>query len=80
MITIAELMRLLGVPTDNNDRYGITECFEAENDSWTKGRTFILSEDKSKSTLQEVGWDDSRGTKNEPVWLAIHNKALHGPT
>lgn len=80
MITVAELMRLLGVPTDNNDRYGITECFEAENDSWTKGRTFILSEDKSKSTLQQVGWDDTRGTKSEPVWLAIHNKTLHGPT
>lgn len=80
MITVAELMRLLGVPSDNNDRYGITECFEADNDSWTKGRTFILSEDKSKSTLQQVGWDDSRGTKNEPVWLAIHNKAVHGPT
>lgn len=80
MISVAELMRLLGVPSDNNDRYGITECFEAENDGWTKGRTFILSEDKSKSTLQQVGWDDSRRTKNEPVWLAIHNKALHGPT
>lgn len=80
MITVAELMRLLGVPTDNNDRYGITECFEAEDDSWTKGRTFILSEDQSKSTLQEVGWDDTRGSKNEPVWIAIHNKTLHGPT
>lgn len=80
MITVAELMRLLGVPSDNNDRYGITECFEADDDGWTKGRTFILSEDQSKSTLHQVGWDDSRGTRNEPVWLAIHNKALHGPT
>ena len=80
MITVAELMRLLGVPNDNNDRYGITECFETDDDGWTKGRTFILSEDQSKSTLHQVGWDDSRGTRNEPVWLAIHNKALHGPT
>lgn len=80
MITVAELMRLLGVPNDNNDRYGITECFETDDDGWTKGRTFILSEDQSKSTLHQVGWDDSRGTRNEPVWLAIHNKTLHGPT
>lgn len=80
MITVAELMRLLGVPSDNNDRYGLTECFEADDDRWTKGRTFILSEDQSKSTLQQVGWDDSRRTRNDPVWLAIHNKALHGPT
>lgn len=80
MITVAELMRLLGVPNDNNDRYGVTECFETDDDGWTKGRTFILSEDQSKSTLHQVGWDDSRGARNEPVWLAIHNKALHGPT
>ncbi len=76
---VVDLMHQLGVPSDDNDRYGVTECFEADGDGWTKGKTYILSEDQSKKTLEQVGWNESRTIK-QPIWLAVHNKKLHGPT
>lgn len=78
-MTVAGLMNQLGVPGNGNDRYGVTECVEVGNGSWAKGITYVWSEEKSKKTLKAIGWDDSRGTKNKPVWIAIYDKTRHGP-
>lgn len=79
LMTVADLIRRLGVPKDDNDRFGIVECIEQGNGYWAKGITYILSADKSKKTLQEICWDESRGTTHKPVWIAIHDKTRHGP-
>ena len=78
-MTVADLMRRLGVPDYDNDRFGVTECVEVGDGSWTKGSTYILSEEKTKKTLKAIGWDDSRGVANKPVWIAIYDKTRHGP-
>lgn len=79
MMTVADLMRSLGVPTDDDDRFGVTECIELGNGHWIRGTTYILGEAKSQKTLKEIGWDESRGTSSKPVWIAIHDKTRHGP-
>lgn len=80
LMTVADLMRRLGVPTDDDDRFGVTECIELGNGYWMKGTTYILGEKKSQRTINEIGWDESRGTSSKPVWIAIHDKTRHGPT
>lgn len=78
-MTVADLMRRLGVPTDDDDRFGVTECIELGNGYWMRGMTYILGDVKSQKTVKDIGWDESRGTSSKPVWIAIHDKARHGP-
>lgn len=80
MMTVADLMRRLGVPTGDDGRFGVTECIELGNGYWMKGTTYMLGEAKSQKTVKEIGWDGSRGTSSKPVWIAIHDKTRHGPT
>lgn len=80
MMTVADLMRRLGVPTDDDDRFGVTECIELGNGYWMKGTTYILGEEKAQRTLEQIGWDESRGRSSKTVWIAIHDTTRHGPT
>ena len=73
--SVQSLMWQLGIPKTDNDRYGITECIEGENGAWSKGTTFILSQDRSKKTLAQVGWSH---TRTNPVWLAVYDQDRHG--
>lgn len=77
-MTVAGLMQQLGVPGSDRDRFGVTECIDVGNGTWTKGTTYILSQDKSQKTLKAIGWDDSRGTTSKPIWLAVYDKDRHG--
>lgn len=73
--TVADLMRQLGVPQDVDgagDRFGVTECIEVGDGSWTKGTSFILSQDRSKKTLKDLKWEGER-----PVWLAPFDAEKH---
>ena len=72
-----DLMHQLGVPAGDNDRYGLTECVETGNGSWEKGSTYVLSQDRSRKTLAEVGWDETRGTEKKVVWLAAFDAEKH---
>lgn len=73
--TAADLMRQLGVPQDGDeagDRFGVTECVEVGDGSWIKGKTFVVSQDRSKKTLKELKWEGEK-----PVWLASFDAEKH---
>jgi len=72
MITIKELIRQLGAPGEADDQRGIVECIDLGDGCWLKGSVFKLSEDKSKQKLEEIGWNESRGTTRKPTWLAVY--------
>jgi hypothetical protein len=72
MITIKELIRQLEAPGETDDQRGIVECINLGDGCWLKGSVFKLSEDKSKQKLEEIGWNESRGTTREPTWLAVY--------
>ena len=71
MMTVKELIRQLGAPKGKDDRVGITEAIELGDGAWLKGSTFVLSHDRSKQTLENLGWDEQRGKNKKPVWLAM---------
>ena len=71
-MTIKELIRQLGCPGRNDEQKGIVECVNQGDGRWLKGRVFRLSEERSEGTLKRIGWDASRGTTREPVWLAVY--------
>ena len=72
MMTIKELIRRLGAPGEADEQRGIVECLNLGDGCWLKGSVFKLSEDKSKQKLEEIGWNESRGTTREPTWLAVY--------
>ena len=72
MMTVRELLGQLGSTGGGDDKNGITECIECGDGAWIKGSTFFKKDDKSKQTLEALGWDESRGTDRKPVWLALH--------
>lgn len=75
--TVADLIRLLGFPhgiDGATDRFGVTECVEAADSPWKKGTTYVVSQDRSKKTLQELGWGVEK-----PVWIAVFDAEKHHP-
>lgn len=72
MMTVKELIRQLGATAGGDDKNGITECIECGDGTWIKGSTFFQKDDKSKQTLETLGWDSTRGQDRKPVWIAVH--------
>lgn len=72
MMTVKELIRQLGATDGGDDKNGITECIECGDGAWIKGSTFFQKDDKSKQSLEALGWDESRGKDKKPVWIALH--------
>ncbi len=72
VMTIKELIRQLGATKGGDDKNGITECIERGDGAWIIGSTFFQKDDKSKQTLEALGWDESRGKDRKPVWIAVH--------
>lgn len=72
MMTVKELIGQLGATKGGDDKNGITECLECGDGSWIKGSTFFAKDDKSKQTLEALGWDETRGKERKPVWVALH--------
>jgi len=72
MMTVKELIGRLGATEGGDDKNGITECLECGDGTWLKGSTFFKKDDKSKQTLEALGWDESRGEEKKPVWVALH--------
>ena len=72
MMPIKELIRRVGAPGSSDRERGIVECINQGNGHWLKGSVFKLDEDKSKQRMEEVGWNESRGTSREPLWLAVY--------
>jgi len=72
MMTIKGLIRQLGAPGEGDEQRGIVECINVGDGRWIKGSVFKLSDDKSKQKLEEIGWNESRGTTREPIWLAVY--------
>lgn len=71
MMTVKELIGQLGATEGGDDKNGITECLECGDGTWLKGSTFFKKDDKSKQTLEDLGWDESRGKEKKPVWVAL---------
>ena len=72
MMPIKELIRRLGAPGSSDRERGIVECINQGDGRWLKGSVFKLNEDKSDQRMEEVGWNESRGTSREPLWLAVY--------
>ena len=63
--TVKELLGLLG----GGDKHALTECFEAGDGRWYKGRTIVHKDGGVK--MQEVGWKPRRD-ETDPIWLCLH--------
>ena len=72
MMPIKELIRRVGAPGSSDNERGIVECINQGNGRWLKGSVFKHGEDESKQRMEEVGWNESRGTSREPLWLAVY--------
>lgn len=72
MVTVNELIRQLRRERNDDELDGISECIEVGDGVWLKGSSFKLGEDKSKQTLEALGWTEARGTVNKPVWIALY--------
>ena len=56
---------------------GFTECkLLSDGYSWAEVRTFKLGDDSSEKTLGEVGWTESRGVDDAPVWVCAYHEGL----
>lgn len=56
---------------------GMTECKQStDGRSWLEVQTFQIGDDKSKKPLEELGWTDSKGTDESPIWVCIHRAEL----
>lgn len=55
------------------DLNGITECkLSADGLSWLEVQTFRIGDDRSHKSLEEIGWTDSKGTPESPIWVCIY--------
>ncbi|KAL9602961.1 MAG: hypothetical protein Q9219_001486 [cf. Caloplaca sp. 3 TL-2023] len=71
-LTVRELIKQLGAPDEDENKYGVTEVHELGNGRWAAGQTVLLGSEYSKKTLGEIGWSETRGFAAKPVWLKIH--------
>ncbi|MCJ1254168.1 hypothetical protein MMC24_001982 [Lignoscripta atroalba] len=81
LMTLKELVEQLSPPGDINPAWGITECLEVGNGTWREGSSFSLggNKDKLTQTLGSLGWNESRGTTNKPVWIVLHKFSTPAP-
>ncbi|WEW60481.1 hypothetical protein PRK78_005968 [Emydomyces testavorans] len=82
-LTLKELIEQLcpdkGPKGEKVTSRGITECLELGDGAWLKASEFWIGDkgdndamkEKVKQSLAKVGWDEGRGTKARPVWLAV---------
>ncbi|KAL8738679.1 MAG: hypothetical protein Q9181_000563 [Wetmoreana brouardii] len=73
-LTVKDLIQRLGAPEDDDSKYGVTEVHELGDGRWTAGQTILLNSDYAKKTLRDVGWDETRGFSNKPVWIKVHTE------
>ena len=63
-----DLILLMG----HGDLDGITECKKLSDDrSWSEVQTFQISDDGSDKSLEELGWTESRGAVETPIWVCV---------
>ena len=56
---------------------GFTECKQmSDGRSWAEVQTFKLNDDNSGKTLAELGWTESRGVDEPPVWVCAYFEGL----
>ena len=67
-----ELIKQLGAPDEDENRYGVMEVHEMGDGVWTPGQVILLGSEYAKKTLSEIGWAETRGFAARPVWLKIH--------
>lgn len=52
---------------------GITECkLSADGLSWLEVQTFRIGDDRSHKSLEQLGWIDSKGTLESPIWVCVY--------
>ncbi|KAH0543306.1 hypothetical protein FGG08_002369 [Glutinoglossum americanum] len=71
-LTVSELIYQLGARTGGDDKCGVTEFFEIGDGSWAEGVSIFQIHDQKSQTLVDIGWNETRGTTQEPVWLKLH--------
>lgn len=71
-LRVAELIKQLGAPDEEEHRYGVMEVHEMGDGRWATGQTVLLGTEQANKTLREIGWGDTRGFAAKPVWLKIH--------
>ncbi len=71
-MTVAELLTALGATRGAAGKNGLTECVEVGEGVWAKGVSVFRDKPDANKTLAQLGWDDSRGDTQPPVWLVVH--------
>ncbi|KAL8718772.1 MAG: hypothetical protein Q9225_004135 [Loekoesia sp. 1 TL-2023] len=71
-LTVRELVKQLGAPDEEENKYGVMEVHEVGDGRWAAGQTILLGSEYEKKTLREIGWTETRGFARKPVWLKIH--------
>ncbi|KAI4168030.1 MAG: hypothetical protein LQ343_006737 [Gyalolechia ehrenbergii] len=69
---VRELIKQLGAPDEEEERYGVVEMHELGDGRWAAGQTILLGSEYANKTLREIGWAETRGFATKPVWLKIH--------
>ena len=61
----------------HGDLSGMTECKRStDGRSWSEVQTFQIGDDKSNKSLQDLGWTDSKGTAESPIWVCVYRPDL----
>ncbi|KAL8944775.1 MAG: hypothetical protein Q9216_000197 [Gyalolechia sp. 2 TL-2023] len=71
-LSVRELIKRLGAPDEEEERYGVVEVHELGDGRWALGQTILLGSESANKTLREIGWGETRGFSARPVWLKIH--------
>ena len=68
-MTVKDLILQLGGGAA--DESSVTDCIEIGDSAWMKGITILVKDGKANKTLQQIGWDETRGTSNRPIWIWV---------
>ncbi|KAL9029967.1 MAG: hypothetical protein Q9196_001853 [Gyalolechia fulgens] len=71
-LSLRMLIKQLGAPDEEEERYGVVEMHELGDGRWAPGQTILLGSEHANKTLREIGWTETRGFAAKPVWLKIH--------